>query len=106
MLMFVIMNMAVVMNMPGIGAVGLRVVHSAQDARKTLLRHLNQSAPSAPATSSLLRQASVMSGSLKAAGASLSAVSRDAPTQSAYSSRNRQARDVGEAERGLSDGDR
>ncbi len=62
MLMFVIMDMdmAVVMNMPGIGigTVGLRVVHNAQDARKTLLQHLNQSAPSAPATGSLF-----MSGS-------------------------------------------
>ena len=56
-LMSVIMNMAVVMNMPGIGAVGLRVVHNAQDARKTLLQHLNQSVPSAPATSSPFRQA-------------------------------------------------
>ena len=55
MLMFVIMNMAVVMNMPGIGTAGLLVVHNAQDARRTLLQHLNQSAPSAPATSSLFR---------------------------------------------------
>ena len=53
MLMFVIMNMAMVMNMPGTGTVGLRMVHDAQDARKTLLQHLSQSAPSAPATSSL-----------------------------------------------------
>ncbi len=60
MLMFVIMDMAVVVNMPGIGigTLGLRVVHNAQDARKTLLQHLNQSAPSAPATGSLF-----MSGS-------------------------------------------
>ena len=51
MLMFVIMKMPVVMNMPGLGTVGLRVVHNAQDARKTLLQHLNQRAPSAPANS-------------------------------------------------------
>ena len=52
MLMFVIMNMAMVMNVSGTGTVGLRMVHDAQDARKTLLQHLSQSAPSAPATSS------------------------------------------------------
>ena len=36
--MFVIMNLAMVMNMPGIGTVGLRVVHNAQDARNSLSR--------------------------------------------------------------------
>ena len=53
MLMFVIMKMPVVMNMPGLGTVGLRVVHNAQDAQKTLLQHLNQRAPSAPAISAV-----------------------------------------------------
>jgi hypothetical protein len=67
------------MNMPGLGTVGVRVVHNAQDARKTLLQHLNQRAPSAPANSSLFRQASVMSGSLKAASTALKGSLRAVP---------------------------
>src|SRR5271166_2214985 len=55
-LMLVTMNMAVVMSMPGIGTAALRVAHNAQDARKTLLQHLNHSGPGAPATSSLFLQ--------------------------------------------------
>src|SRR5271166_3092590 len=55
-LMLVTMNMAVVMSMPGIGTAALRVVHNVQDARKTLLQHLNHSGPGAPATSSLFLQ--------------------------------------------------
>jgi hypothetical protein len=52
-LMAVIMNVAVAMHVAGIGAAGLRVAHNAQDARKTLLQHLNHSGTSAPASGSL-----------------------------------------------------
>ena len=50
MLVLVIMTVlvAVVMLAAGVMAVRVRVAHGAQDARKTLLQHLNHSAPTAP----------------------------------------------------------
>jgi hypothetical protein len=44
------MIMSVIMSVPGIVVVGMRVAHNAQDARRTLLQHLNHCAPDAPAT--------------------------------------------------------
>lgn len=46
------MLVAVIMIVPGVMAAGMRMAHNAQDARKTLLQHLNHSAPDAPAPGS------------------------------------------------------
>jgi hypothetical protein len=51
-LMVMVMVMLMVMAVIVIVAVGLLMAHSAQDARKTLLQHLNHKDPGAPATCS------------------------------------------------------
>ena len=48
----VIMLVAVIVIMPGVMAVIMRMAHNAQDARKTLLQHLNHSSHGVPATCS------------------------------------------------------